>query len=367
MPFEKLVEELQPERGTSRSPLFQVMLVLQNTRQQRLELPGVELSEYEVETGVAKYEWLLALKEGGGEESGGGEEGIAGELSYASELYEEETARRLVEHVQVVVEEMVRDAGQRVGEIVLLRGEEREQVLEEWNRTEAPYRRKCVHELIQEQAARTPELVALEYEGDQWSYAELNRRANQLAHYLKKLGVGPEVPVGVCMERSLEMVVGLLGVMKAGGAYVPLDPQYPQERLQFMVEDAQVRVIVLQARFQDCLRKYSGKTVLLDRPCAEITEESGENPDSIGGLQNLVYVIYTSGSTGQPKGAMNVHDGLCNRLEWMQEQYCLDASDRVLQKTAFTFDVSVWEFFWPLINGAQLVIARPGGHQASDI
>ena len=240
---------------------------------------------------------------------------------------------------------------------------ERQQVLVEWNRTAVEYPQRCLHELFEQQVARMPEDVAVEYEGQSLSYAELNRRANQLGHYLRKHGVGPEVRVAICMERSLEMVVGLLGILKAGGAYLPLDPGFPEDRLAWVLDDARAPLLLTQQRFQERFPRNAGKTVSLDRQWDEIAEESDRNLGSISGLDNLAYVIYTSGSTGQPKGAMNVHGGLCNRLSWMQEAYRLNETDRVLQKTPFTFDVSVWELFWPLIAGARLVMARPGGQQ----
>ncbi len=358
VPFEKLVEELQPERDLSRSPLFQVMLALENTGQAKLELAGLQLTEYEIKTRVAKFDLLLALREREGR--------IEGEVSYASDLYDAATVERLVENVKWVLEEMEAGTGQTVAQMSLLRGAEREQVLVEWNRTEVAYPKRCVHELFAQQVARTPKAVALEYEGQEMSYEELNRRANQLGHYLRRLGVRPEMRVGICLERSFEMVVGLLGILKAGGAYLPLDPSYPPERLAYVLRDGQVAALLTQERFRSQLLSYGGKVLALDEQWDEISKESDAHLENITGLENLVYVIYTSGSTGQPKGAMNVHAGLCNRLLWMQQQYELDESDRVLQKTAFTFDVSVWEFFWPLLTGARLVLARPGGHQDAD-
>ena len=230
VPFEKLVEELQPERDLSRSPLFQVMLVLQNNEEQELEMEGLRLSGFGMEGRVAKFDLQIGVRERG--------EGLEGEISYARDLYEEGTVERMVEHLRMVLEEMVGEGERRMGELSLLRGAEREQVLVEWNRTEVEYRQRSVHEMFEEQAERRPEAVAVEYEGRQLSYGELNRRANQLGHYLRKQGVGPEVRVGICVERSLEMVVGLLGILKAGGAYVPLDPNHPAERLSFMLSDS---------------------------------------------------------------------------------------------------------------------------------
>ena len=208
--------------------------------------------------------------------------------------------------------------------------------------------------------------MALVYENQQLTYHELNSRANQLAHYLRSKGVGADVLVGICVERSVEMVVGLLGILKAGGAYVPLDPEYPTARLSFMLEDAQFSVLLTQQQFVNKLPLHGAHLVCLDTDWQVISQSSQDNPTIVVQADNLAYVIYTSGSTGKPKGAMNTHWGICNRLLWMQQNYQLTASDAVLQKTTFSFDVSVWEFFWTLITGARLVIAKPEGHKDAE-
>jgi amino acid adenylation domain-containing protein len=237
-------------------------------------------------------------------------------------------------------------------------------ILIEWNDTRRPYPLDhCLHELIEDQVAATPKAVALECGDRSLTYAELNTRANRLAHYLRSLGVGPETLVGLFVERSPEMVIGLLGILKAGGAYVPLDPDYPEERLALMVRDAMPAVVLTQAHLESRLPGLGAPVVCLDRDCEKLAVHDGSNPESDVEPSNLAYVIYTSGSTGVPKGAMNTHEGICNRLFWMQDAYQLSARDRVLQKTPFSFDVSVWEFFWPLMFGARLVMARPGGHR----
>ncbi len=269
---------------------------------------------------------------------------------------------------------MVRHPERRLSQLELLPAAERAQVVEEWNRTERVYEgAACIHELFEAQAARTPEQVAVVAEGETLSYGELNARANQLAHYLRRLGVGPEVLVGLLLERSPALVVGLLGVLKAGGAYVPLDPRYPAERLRYMVRDAGVAVMLSEARWLargleglEVATGSSGTVVSLEQVTAQLEAESKANVASGVRGENLAYVIYTSGSTGQPKGAMNTHGAVRNRLLWMQEQYQLGQDDAVLQKTAFSFDVSVWEFFWPLLTGARLVLARPGGERDSE-
>jgi len=262
-------------------------------------------------------------------------------------------------------EALVETVDQKIWEIPLLTAQEQAQ-LRAWNATETEYPpHNCLHELLEEQAERTPEAIAVSFEGRQLSYQALNQRANQLAHHLLELGLKQDQLVGLAMERSLELVVGLLAVLKAGAAYVPLDPEYPRARLAFMMQDADVAVLLTQQSLLSQLPERRLQTITLDTEWNEISQASIANPRAAIGADNLAYVIYTSGSTGVPKGAMNSHRAICNRLLWMQDAFELAAHDRVLQKTPFSFDVSVWEFFWPLLVGAQLVVARPGGHRDS--
>jgi amino acid adenylation domain-containing protein len=240
---------------------------------------------------------------------------------------------------------------------------ERGQLLVQWNSTARDYGREArIHRLIEQQAAATPDAIALEFEGQALSYAEMNQRANQLARLLRRKGVGPDVLVGVLAERSIEMVLALLAILKAGGAYVPLDPSYPAERLAHMLEDARVSLVLAQRHLAGQLPSQVGDVHLLDPSWAAYADEGREDPEDIGTPRDLAYVIFTSGSTGRPKGAMNEHRGVCNRLLWLQEEFGLTADDCVMQKTAISFDPSVREFFWPLLAGARLVIARPEGH-----
>ena len=243
---------------------------------------------------------------------------------------------------------------------------ERHKILVEWNRTERDFPQdKCVHQLVEEQVERTPEAVAVVFEGDSLTYRELNIRANRLAHHLRGLGVGPESLVALCLERSLEMLVAICGTMKAGGAYVPIYPAYPADRVAYMLADANASVILTQESLRERLPATEAKIICLDTGWDIIERESEVAPATDVTTDNLAYVIYTSGSTGQPKGVMNTHGGIVNRLLWMQDEYRLAAGDAVLQKTPFSFDISVWEFFWPLLAGARLVIARPDGHRDS--
>ncbi|MGB5633344.1 MAG: amino acid adenylation domain-containing protein, partial [Waterburya sp.] len=224
---------------------------------------------------------------------------------------------------------------------------------------------QCLHQLFENQVEKTPDAIAVVFERTHLTYQELNRKANQLAHYLQGLGVGPDSLIGICIERSLEMVVGLLGILKAGGAYIPFDPGYPQDRLAYMLSDSQVPIVLTSKMAAQALPTSDARLIYLDADWSAIAESSQDNPISTVNSKNLAYTLYTSGSTGKPKGAMNNHRGIVNRLLWMQNRYQLTASDRVLQKTPFSFDVSIWEFFWPLLAGARLVIARPDGHKDS--
>ncbi len=355
-PFEKLVEVLQPERDLGRSPLFQVMLVLQEDPLPEISLPGLQLRALAQESHTSKFDLRLILMETG--------EGLAATLEFSTELFEPATAERMLAHLRVLLESAVREPAQRIQELPLLTPGERHQVLVAWNDTLRPREAEaCLHRLIEAQVDRTPDAVAVSFEGAQLTYRELDRRGNQLAHYLRARGVGPDRLVALCAERSLEMVVGLLGILKAGGAYVPLDPDYPRERLEYMLADAAAPVLLTQARLATGLPRGGAVVVCLDSEWEAVGREPADRPEVALSGGNLAYVIYTSGSTGRPKGAMNTHAAICNRLLWMQEAYGLGAEDRVLQKTPFSFDVSVWEFFWPLLTGARLVMARPGAHR----
>jgi amino acid adenylation domain-containing protein len=357
VPFERLVAELQPERSLSHTPLFQVMFALQNAVERGVALPGLEVSEAGAELESAKFDLFLTAR--------ATPQGLRVGLNYSTDLFERGTIARMLGHLERVLEQVAADADVRLSRLELLGEAERALVMEEWNRTaaEVPVDR-CIHELVETQAARTPGAVAVVYEGEALSYAELNARANRLAHHLRGRGVGPEVRVGVLMERGLEMVVSLLAVMKAGGAYVPLDPGLPPERLAYMLDDGAVPLVLVQDALRGAVPAREGVEVLaVDALAERLAEEPAENPAVGAGPDSLAYVIYTSGSTGRPKGVMNAHRGVVNRLVWMQAQLGIGADDVVLQKTPFSFDVSVWEFFWPLQQGATLVMARPDGHR----
>jgi amino acid adenylation domain-containing protein/thioester reductase-like protein len=286
-------------------------------------------------------------------------------LEYDSSKLCEEQIQRICEYYVKTLTAMVGEPSEHYEMHTLLSEQERYQLLVEWNETQTNYpNAQCIHELFEAQVERTPDAVAVVFADEFVTYHELNTKANQLAHYLQSLGVKPEVLVGLCVERSLSMVVALLGILKAGGAYVPFDPTYPAERLSYMLNDSQIPVLLVESKFLEWLpAQNTAQVICLDTEWAVIDTQIAENAVSRVNPTNSAYVIYTSGSTGQPKGVINTHQGICNRLLWMQDAYQLTSGDRVLQKTPISFDVSVWEFFWPMIAGACLVVAQPGGHQ----
>ncbi|MCP3138032.1 non-ribosomal peptide synthase/polyketide synthase [Pyxidicoccus xibeiensis] len=360
VPFEKLVEELRPQRDLGRSPLFQVMLVLQNTPDAGPPATGghgaLSLHPVDLESETVKFDLTVAFGEG--------PEGIRGRVGYRTDLFREETVRRWVAHLRGLLEAVTANPELRLSQLRLLTSEEQRQLLADFQGRAQLYPRDVsLHALIEAQVERTPDAEAVRFEEDALSYTQLDARANQLAHHLRSLGVGPETRVGVCLERSLDLVVALLGVLKAGGAYVPLDPAYPKERLAWMLEDSDAAVLLTQQQLLEVLPPHSARVLCLEGDGAAWTREDASRPVPLGGPDSLAYIIFTSGSTGRPKGAMNAHAGIVNRLLWMQGEYGLTAADTVVQKTPFSFDVSVWEFFWPLMTGARLVLARPGGHQ----
>ncbi|WP_082036815.1 non-ribosomal peptide synthetase [Pseudomonas rhodesiae] len=356
LPFEQLVEALQPERSLSHNPLFQVMFNHQaQVRTAIQQLPGLRVVSLEHETRTAQFDLSLDTQET--------EDGLWASLTYATDLFDASTAARMLRHWLGLLRGAVADTTRPLQDLAMLDLTERQQILEQWNATARDYpQNQWVHHLIEAQAKRQPQATALVFAEQRIDYAELNRRANRLAHRLIEAGVGPDVRVGLAVERSFDMVIGLLAVLKAGGAYVPLDPDYPRERLAYMLDDSGVQLLLTQAPLLGQLPIPQGlETLVLGESTYE--QYSEQNPAVALDGENLAYVIYTSGSTGQPKGAGNRHSALLNRLQWMQEAYGLSAADSVLQKTPFSFDVSVWEFFWPLMTGSRLVIAAPGDHR----
>ncbi|MBW9246102.1 amino acid adenylation domain-containing protein [Pseudomonas paracarnis] len=360
LPFEQLVEALQPERSLSRNPLFQVLFNHQS--QARLastsqQLPDLRIEGLEWGTQTAQFDLSLDTQET--------VDGLWATLTYATDLFDAATPNRMARHWQNLLQAMLDDPHQRVAQLPLLEPLEHQVIVEQWNDTAQDYRLEdSVQRQIEAQVRRTPNAQALVFGAQTLSYTQLNARANRLAHRLIQAGVAPDVLVGVAMERSIEMVVALLAVLKAGGAYVPLDPDYPRERLAYMLQDSNVPLLLTQAHLLQALPVSAPSHCLVVEPDDHwLSEYADTDPDVAVDAENLAYVIYTSGSTGQPKGAGNRHCALTNRLLWMQQAYTLGAEDTVLQKTPFSFDVSVWEFFWPLMTGARLVVAAPGDHR----
>ncbi len=357
LPFEKLVQELQPQRDPSYNPLFQVVFVLQNLPLPNQKLSNLSITWQEGYTATAKFDLTLYIEDR--------EKELFATCEYNTDLFNADTINRMLGHFQALLASIVANPDECIVNLPLLTPSEQQQFVG-WNDTKTDYPLdQCIHQLFEAQVEKTPDAIALIYKNQQLTYRQLNNQANKVAHHLQKLDVKSEVLVGICMERSLEMVVGLLAVLKAGGAYLPLDPTYPKERLGFMLADTQVPVLLAQQHLIKELPQHQAQVICIDADFAAFTDYSPENPVGDIKPENLAYVIYTSGSTGKPKGVMNTHKSLCNRLLWMQDAYQLTAIDRVLQKTPFSFDVSVWEFFWPLITGASLVLAKPGGHQDS--
>jgi amino acid adenylation domain-containing protein len=354
LPFEQLVEALSPARDLSRNPLFQVMFVLQNAPLQAPRLPGLTFEPLPVDNHTTKFDLWLSLTEG--------PRSLGGSIEYSSDLFEAATIARLLEHFQVLLSAMVASLQQRISQLPLLSAAEEDLVLRRWNATGRTYPPGCLHQLIEAACERTPEAVALIYEEQQLTCSELNRRANRLAHHLQELGAGPEVVVAVHMDRSPAQLITLLAILKTGGAYLPLDPAYPRSRLHFLLTDARAALLVTEEA-QTTLPDISIPTLCLSGAGAAIARRAGTNPGQRVHPAGGAYVLYTSGSTGEPKGVVNTHRGICNRLLWMQETCGLQASDRVLYKTPLSFDVSVWECFWPLLAGAPLVMARPEGQR----
>ncbi|RAM53532.1 MAG: non-ribosomal peptide synthetase [Hapalosiphonaceae cyanobacterium JJU2] len=349
LPFELLVEELQPERDLSHTPLFQVMFVLQNTPMSALELPDLTLSLLEDTRNTAKFDLSLYMIDT--------QEGLVGTLEYNTDLFEKSSIQRMVKHLQTLLEGIVANPQQRLSELPLLTKIEQSQLIVEWNDTEVEYPQKCIHELLEAQVEKTPDTIAVVFEDQQLTYGELNARANQLGHYLRSQGVKPEVLVGICVERSLDMVIGLLAILKAGGAYIPLDPSYPKERLEFILEDAKASVLLTQTSVLEVIPQHKAQVVCLDKDYQFIVEQSQENLLCELTTDNLAYIIYTSGSTGKPKGVQIPHRALSNFLSSMKKTPGLSQNDTLLAVTTYSFDIAALELFLPIIVGGRLVIA----------
>jgi amino acid adenylation domain-containing protein len=350
VPFERLVGEIRPERSLSHAPLFQVMFSLQNTDPAMDELPGVTMQGVEAELHTAKFDLSLALTLS--------THGLGASLAYSTDLFERDTALRMLAQYRRVLERVAADPDVRLSELDLLAEGERGLVLEEWNRTEAEYPSGlCVHQLFEAQAARAPDAVALVAGGESLTYRELDRRANRIAHHLRGLGVGPEARVGICLPRAPGMVAALLGVLKAGGAYLPLDPEYPRERLGWMLEDAGARLVLTESALADRLPP-GAEAVCLDELAGTLRGLPADDPRSGALPENLSHVIFTSGSTGRPKGVMIRHSSVVVLLHWLRDAVTDEERRAVLFSTSISFDVSVAELFGTLCWGGTLHLAE---------
>ncbi len=347
MPFEKLVEHLQPERSMSRHPLFQVAFQLGNAPMEDAEVAGLVFEAVHVDKDSTQFDLSLDLVEGA--------EGLLVVAEYSTDLFDASTITRLLRHFERLLESAVAHSEQQIARLQMLTEAERDQLIYRWNDNSARYDEdKCLHELFEAQARQNPKAIAIAGSGEQLTYGELNARANQLAHFLRELGVGPEVRVGVLMERSIEMVMSLLAILKAGGAYVPLDPLYPRNRLSYMMTNAHASLLLTHEHLREAIPDQ--RIVCLDIESQAIAQHDTNDPALVTTAGNLAYVIYTSGSTGQPKGVGVTHKSLVNHQTAVRDAYGLNASDRVLQFASISFDVAVEEIFPTLLSGATLVL-----------
>ncbi len=354
LPFDKLLEELKPERDVSRTPLFQTMLIFHNTQKVELELPGLKMKQIDVESGMAPFDLRLQLAEA--------EDEIKGGFDYNSALFKNSTIKRLGVHLLNVLEAISLVPEEKVSDIVLLTQEEQNQILMEFNSTKGDYPRdRLIHEFFEENAFNYPENVAAIFENQHLTYLELNEKSNQLARLLRAKGVQRDSIIGIMLERSIEMIIGIMAIEKAGGAYLPIDPHYPKDRINYILEDSGVNLLLSHRKFSSIEVNENINRIFLEDQ--SLYEGDSSNLQRITEPQNLSYVIYTSGSTGKPKGTLIEHHSLVNRLNWMQKRYPIGSKDIILQKTPFTFDVSLWEMFWWSMKGARVCFLEPGAEK----
>ncbi len=350
LPFEMLVEELQPQRNRSHTPLFQVIFDLNNTVTGALELPNLKAEALQIEAGVAHADLVLNVMEDG--------DRLHGKLRYNTDIFDAATIERMLEHFQSLLKGVVAEPDRSISALPLLTENERRLLLREWNQPETSYPKNLsLHQWFETQVERTPDNVAVMFDGEPLSYRKLNARANQLAHYLRKLGVGPDVLVGMYLERSLEMVVGILGILKAGGAYVPMDTAYPKERLAFMLEDSEAPALLTQQALLENLPDHRAQVICLDTEWEKVAQESNENLSVEMTADALAYVIYTSGSTGKPKGVLVTHYNVARLFQATQSWYNFDERDVWTLFHSYAFDFSVWELWGALLYGGRLIVA----------
>ena len=349
LPFEKLVEELNPERKIDRSPLFQVMFAMQNAPEPNLSVAGLKLTPLKLQNASSKFDLSLDVEAEKDE--------LRVSLEYNRNLFAPATIERMLEHFQNLLAAIVAEPAQHIAELPLLSDLERHRLLIEWNDTRVEFPGDtCLHQLFEAQVAKTPDAIAAEFQGERLTYRELNNRANRLAHYLQEQGVGPEILVGICVERSLEMLVGILGVLKAGGAYVPLDPKYPSDRIAFMIEDAELRLVLTQRHLVKDIPRGHAAVFCIDDQLQSIANQNEENANFPVAATNLAYAIYTSGSTGNPKGVMIEHRQIVNFTLAATRGYAIKPQDRILQFASLSFDLSAEEIYPALACGATIVL-----------
>ncbi len=356
LPFEQLVQELQPDRNMSQNPLFQVCFNMLITPE--INNPDIHLKKiHGVRNDTSKFDlWVNVIDQ---------KKKMVFEVEYNSVIFLEDTITRLMKNYQTLLRDVVINENKNIGELLVLEKEEQQSLINQSSGAKIAFQEEvCLHEVIEDQCSRTPNAIAISYEEQRLNYQELSEITNQLAHYLIAEGVRLESFVGVCLDRSLDLIVSLLSVLKAGGAYIPIDPSYPKDRLDYIVEDSNPEVIISHSKFKKLFAETTKRVLYIDEIQDMVSKQDKFTSPSITiSERNLAYMIYTSGSTGKPKGAMIEHRSIVNRLFWMQHEYKIDTTDKILQKTPYSFDVSVWEFFWPLIQGAQLIFAKPEGHK----
>ncbi len=356
VPFDAIVRDLAPQRDPSRHPFFQVLFSMRPPFE---EFPdGWDVTDMEAHSAATGWDLFVEFSEH--------PEALAGRFVYSTELFDRATILRMQTHFEELLRNLLADPDQALSQATLLSEPERRMLLEDWNDTAKSFPKRLLHELFEEQAERNGRREALVFRGKRIAYAELNARANQLAHLLRRLGAGRGSFIGLFLERSPEMVVALLAVSKSGAAYVPYDTELPASRLKMLLEDTRPVCVLTQHHLAVKLADWAGETIVLDAARQDLDTQPASNPGIAIESTDAIYAIYTSGSTGMPKAAVNTHEAVANRIFWMQAEYGLETRDRVLQKTPYSFDVSVWEFFWPLACGATLVIAEPGGHRDAD-
>ncbi|CAL2088803.1 non-ribosomal peptide synthase/polyketide synthase [Tenacibaculum sp. 190524A02b] len=360
-PFEKVVDRVVTTRDMSMTPLFQVMFTLQNeegTSEDVEETKELLVSQYESDIVNSQFDITFNISEEN--------QDYLLEMIYSTTLFNRSTIERMLSHYQELLVNIIKDIDKTIYKLSMLTQNEEVKLLESFNTNTVDYPlEKTLVDLFTEQVAKTPGSIAVVYENESLTYQELDERSNQLGHYLRAKGVKPDALVGICLERSLEMLIGILGILKSGGAYVPIDPEYPQDRIDYMLSDANMSIVLTVDKVsQEVLGNREGIIAIsLDREWSTVASYSSEVLSNVITSENLAYVIYTSGSTGNPKGVMNQHNGIVNRLLWTQSEYQLKSDDTILQKTTFSFDVSVWELLWSSICGSRLVFAKPEGHK----